>query len=262
MRQEILAWIFFGLVAAVPMVWLIAIYRRQHYSVAQFFLWTLAHLVVRVLWGAKPPRFPDSARTSAVVICNHRSSIDPFFFQVCLDRPMHWMVAKEFCEHIAFRWFLKQTRAIPVNRGGVDTASTKSAIRLAAAGGVIGMFPEGRINQSSDFMLPVRAGALLVALKARVPIVPCYIDGAPYAGTPWSPFFLTARTRIVFGEPFDLSPYFEQDHDKEWSGRMMLEIVAKIADLANVPHDGLRLAGKHWKPTEEILRAEAAARRQ
>lgn len=257
LRQEILAGLFLASVVCVPLAWMTAIYRRQHYSVAQFGLWTLAHLLVRVLWGARLPCFPESARQSAVVVCNHRSSIDPFFLQVCLDRPMHWMVAREYCEHRAFRWFLKQTEAIPVNRGGIDTASTKSAIRLAAAGGVVGMFPEGRINQTDEFMLPVRPGALMVALKARVPIVPCYIDGAPFGGTPWSPFFRTARTRITFGEPMDLSPYYAREPDKAWSGRKMLEIVGKIADLAHQPHDQLRLAGREWKPTEEELRASA-----
>ncbi len=234
-----------------------AIYWRQHFSVAQFGLWTLAHIVVRILWRANLPCFPDSAKESAVIICNHRSSVDPFFLQICVSRPMHWMVAREYCEHPAFRWFLKQAKVIPVNRGGIDTASTKSAIRLAAAGGVVGMFPEGRINQTDEFMLPVRPGALLVALKARVPIVPCYIDGAPFAGTTWSPFFRTARTRVTFGEPVDLSAFFEQNHDKEWSGAKMLEIVAQIADLADQPRDQLRLAGRNWKPTARDLQKQA-----
>jgi len=262
MQQELLARMFIGVVSCVPIVWLFAIFRRQDFSIAQFGLWSAAHILVRVLWGTKLPSFPESARQSAVIVCNHRSSVDPFFLQVCVGRPMHWMVAKEFCEHPAFRWFLRQTEAIPVNRGGVDTASTKSAIRLAAAGGMVGLFPEGRINQTDTFMLPVRPGAVTVALKAQVPIVPCYIEGAPYAGTPWSPFFLPARARVTFGEPVDLSPYFQQDHDKTWSGQMMLEVVGKIADLAHVSHDQLRLAGKNWKPTEQEVLANAAARRR
>ncbi len=261
MQQEIVAWLFLGIVACIPLIWIWRIYRRQHFSPAQFVLWTAAHILVRVLWGAKLPSFPEAAKKSAVIVCNHRSSVDPFFLQVCVGRPMHWMVAKEYCEHAAFRWFLKQTQAIPVNRGGIDTASTKSAIRLAAAGGVVGMFPEGRINLTDDFMLPVRPGALMVALKARVPIVPCFIDGAPFGGTPWSPFFLTARTRVTFGQPVDLSPYYEQEHDKTWSGRMMLEVVSRIADLAGAPRSGLRLAGKQWLPSQEELRADAEARR-
>jgi 1-acyl-sn-glycerol-3-phosphate acyltransferase len=261
MQQEILAWSFLGIVVCSPVAWMIAIYRRQHFSIAQFGLWTMAHIVVRILWRTKMPSFPDAAKESVVIICNHRSSVDPFFLQVCFSRPMHWMVAREYCEHPSFRWFLKQAEVIPVNRGGIDTASTKSAIRLAAAGGVVGLFPEGRINQTDDFMLPVRPGALLVALKARVPIVPCYIEGAPFDGTPWSPFFRTAQTRVTFGEPVDLSPYFEQEQDKAWSGEKMLEIVSRIAELADQPGDQIRLAGRNWKPSVREVRAQAEARR-
>jgi 1-acyl-sn-glycerol-3-phosphate acyltransferase len=260
-QQEILAWLFFGIVASVPIAWMFAIYWRQHFSVAQFGLWTLANIMVRILWRADLPRFPDSAKESAVIVCNHCSSVDPFFLQVCVNRPMHWMVAREYCEHRSFKWFLKQAEVIPVNRGGIDTASTKSAIRLAAEGGVVGMFPEGRINQTEDFMLPVRPGALLVALKARVPIVPCYIHGAPFAGTTWSPFFRTARTRVTFGEPVDLSPFYERQVDKAWSGTKMLEIVGMIADLADQPRDQIRLAGKNWKPSKQEVAAQAEARR-
>ena len=169
------------------------------------------------------------------------------------------MVAREYCEHPAFRWFLKQCEVIPVNRGGVDTAATKAAIRLAAEGGIIGMFPEGRINQTDGFMLPVRPGAILVALKARVPLVPCYIEGAPFGGTPWSPFFRTAAARIVFGPPTDLSPDYETEHDRQWAGRNMLDVAKKIAALAGQPDAAIRLAGRNWKPTEEELQAAAAA---
>ena len=118
---------------------------------------------------------------------DHRSSIDPSYLQAAIRWPMHWMVAREFCEHWMFAGFLKSCEVIPTRRGGVDTAAIKSAIRLAKEGGVIGMFPEGRINMTKDLMLPVRPGAALIALKAGVPLVPCYIHGSPYRATALSP---------------------------------------------------------------------------
>jgi 1-acyl-sn-glycerol-3-phosphate acyltransferase len=94
-----------------------------------------------------------------VIVANHRSSVDPFFIQVVAPRAVHWMVAREYCEHWAFRWFLRTCEVIPVSRGGIDTAATKQAIRLARGGGLIGMLPEGRINMTEEFMLPARPGA-------------------------------------------------------------------------------------------------------
>src|SRR5262249_58010729 len=82
-----------------------------------------------------------------------------------------------------------------------DTAATKAAIRLAARGELIGMLPEGRINMSEELLLPARPGAALVAIKARVPIVPCYIRGAPYRRYPWSPLLMPACVEVRFGQP-------------------------------------------------------------
>ncbi len=82
------------------------------------------------------------------------------------------MVAKEFCVHPAMSWFFNTMQAIPVNRRGVDTAATKLAIRYASQGDLVGLFPEGRINDTGALLLPGRPGAALIALKARVPVVP------------------------------------------------------------------------------------------
>ena len=44
--------------------------------------------------------------------------------------------------------------------GGIDTAATKTAIRLAQAGELVGMFPEGRINDTD-----AHAGELLALVR-------------------------------------------------------------------------------------------------
>jgi 1-acyl-sn-glycerol-3-phosphate acyltransferase len=221
---------------------------RSPYSPAQTILWVLALLLVRILWRAKLPGwFPVAPGDGVVVVCNHRSSIDPFFVQVCCRRPMHWMVAREYCEHFAFRWFLKKCEVIPVRRGGVDTASTKAAIRIASQGGHVGMLPEGRINHGDEFMLPVRPGAILVALKARVPILPCYIHGAPYGGTVLSPLFMTARASLKFGELIDLSPYYDRLDEPGLVRDLTIKVVKEIARLAARHDFEPTLAGRRWR---------------
>ena len=176
----------------------------------------VALLLTRVLWRTQVPPFPLPLGQGAVIVCNHRTSVDPFFIQIVVNRYVRWMVAREYCEHPAFGWFLRATHAIPTNRRGNDTAATKLAIRSASHGELIGMFPEGHINHTEEFMLPGRPGAILVALKARVPILPCYIEGAPYAGSVISPFLMTARVQVRFGELLDLSAYYGREQE---SGR-------------------------------------------
>ncbi len=235
------------LLLLVPAVVVWRIVRATQYTPKQAVFWLFAKAFTQILWRAKVEgSFPKTEDGKAVVICNHRSSIDPFFIQTSLDRVVHWMVAREYCEHWLFGPFIRIAEVIPVNRGGVDIASTKSAIRYAAAGGMVGMLPEGRINTTDELMLAVRPGAIIVALKAHAPIVPCFIEGAPYKGTVWSPFFMRARVRVWFGPPIDLSSDYGQERNPEVVQRRLKQCIRAIAKLAGQEDFEVVVAGRHW----------------
>lgn len=211
-----------------------------------------SQLLTRLLWRLELCNaLPVPENQGALLICNHRSSIDPFFIQAVMLRKSHWMVAKEYCESPLFGWFLKAAEVIPTNRGGVDTASTKAAIRLAAAGELVGIFPEGRINQTDAFMLPCRPGAILIALRAKVPLVPCYLEGAPFRQEVWSPFLMPAHVRLRFGPPIDVNGLSESGGGDGDLGTIMLRCVRAIAQLAGHPDFEPKLAGRRWKPTPD-----------
>ncbi len=233
---------------------------RSELTAFQCVLWFLAYLLVRFWWRAElPQRAPLEKGQGAIIICNHRSSVDPFFVQVASDHKVHWMVAREYCESLAFGWFLRACEVIPVSRGGIDTAATKLAIRVTKAGGFIGMFPEGRINMTDEFMLPGRPGAALVALKAKAAILPCYIEGSPYNKTTWSPFLMRARVKVHFGQPIDLSEYAGREHEEGVVQEIMLRGLKALAELAGRPDFEPQLAGRSWKPTEAQIAADIAA---
>jgi 1-acyl-sn-glycerol-3-phosphate acyltransferase len=245
---------FLLLLGVAVAAWVLIGLRRSPYTAVQSLLFFVNVLLTRMLWRVDVPRgLPIGEQQGAVIILNHRSSVDPFFIQLVAGRPVHWMVAREYCEHPAFGWFLRICEVIPVNRGGGDTASTKAAIRLAAGGGLIGMLPEGRINMTGQFMLPSRPGAVLIALKARVPVVPCYIEDSPYDRYVWSPFFLRARVRVRFGEPIDLSEYFGRERENGVVKELTRRCIGEIARLAGLEDYQPKIAGRDWKPSQEEL---------
>lgn len=257
MSHDTLAILFLAASLAAPFMWAGIAFSRSRLTLPQGMLWIVALVIVRLLWRARlPRRMPAGAERGAVVICNHRSSIDPFFLQVCCDRPMHWMVAREYCEHPAFGWFLRTCEAIPVSRSGSDMAATRAAIRYAERGDLISMFPEGRINMTEQLMLPVRPGAVMVALRARASLLPCYIEGSPFGGTPWSPFFMPARVRLQFGEVIDLSPYYDREQNDELVKELMTRGVKEIARLAGQDDFEPEFAGRRWKPTKAEVQAD------
>lgn len=262
MSQHLLATLFlFALVLAV-VAWAANGFRRSPYTFAQTLLYLPAMVLVKIQWRASlPPGLPLRPDEGAVIVSNHRSSVDPFFVQVIAQRDVHWMVAKEYCDSKAFGWFLRLVEVIPTNRGGIDTAATKLAIRHVQNGKVIGMFPEGRINMTEELLLPVRPGAAMIALRAGVPIVPCYIEGSPYGGTAWSPFLMMTRAKVTFGAPIDVSFYADRADDREAQAELTLMVMKEVARLAG--HDDYvpQLAGKRWKPTEAELRDAVAKHR-
>lgn len=238
-----------GVVAIGLVVWRSVLLIRRGLRPVQVFLYAINYMLTRHQWRAKiRGELTIPLGEGGIIIANHRSSIDPFFTVLAMRRVIHWMVAREYCEHWAFRWFLRNCEVIPVGRSGVDTAATKMAIRLAAEGELVGIFPEGRINTTDEILLPGRPGAVLIALKARVPIVPCYIEGSPYKGTAASPLLMRAHAVLTIGEPIDLSPYYGQEDDRAVLETLTKRVLAAIAELAGQSDFQPQLAGRFYKP--------------
>jgi 1-acyl-sn-glycerol-3-phosphate acyltransferase len=213
----------------------------------------------------------DRLSTGALLIANHRCSLDPFFIQLISGKRVHWMVAGEYFRHFLFGPVLRSFQAIPTNRAGVDTASTKRAIALARSGRFVGMFPEGRINRSESPLLTIRPGAALVAMKANVPLVPIWIEGAPRCWEVYSALFIPAKVKIIVGSPncfghsgknvttdleidraTEIQPSFDansSEHRKSNRSDAIDWIVSAMGDLLDLgghSRDEVGLAGKKW----------------
>jgi 1-acyl-sn-glycerol-3-phosphate acyltransferase len=237
-----------ALLALVFVAWVLAVYRRSNFTPAQFPLYMLNLYLTKVRWRVRiEGRVAFPPGHGAVIVCNHISPIDPGFIALAFDRPVHWMVAKEYFQQLPTGGALRALETIPVGRTGIDTAATKLAMRYARQGDLVGMFPEGQINTTKAFMLPGRPGAAMVALKAQVPVVPCYIEGAPYDGTTLGFLFMPARTRLKVGRPIDISEYYGREGDREVLEALTKRFMAEIAQLAGREDYTPQLAGKRWK---------------
>jgi 1-acyl-sn-glycerol-3-phosphate acyltransferase len=98
-------------------------------------------------------------------------------------------------------------------------------------------------------LLPGHPGAAMIALKARVPVVPCYIHGSPYDGTSLGCLLMPATVRLEIGQPIDLSAYFDRASDRELFDELTLQFLKAIAELAGDNGFQPQLAGRNSKAT-------------
>ncbi len=203
--------VWLSLLILFPLGYLLLHVRRSVYSPWECCLYLPTYLMGRLLWRVHFKNEPPAEiQRGAILVANHRSSVDPFFVQLAARRRVHWMVAKEYCEHAIFGPILRAVQAIPTNRSGMDTASTKQAMNITKQGRLVGMFPEGRLNHTKLPLISIRGGAAVVAARSAVPIIPLLIEGSPYRRTVWSPIFIPAHVAITFGTPIYPAPQTPQ----------------------------------------------------
>ncbi len=76
---------------------------------------------------------------------------------------------------------LRLMGAFPVDRHGVPLRAIKRAIRLAAAGKVVGVFAEGEVKRNSESIFfggKIKRGVCLIAQRSGQPVIPCVLLGA------------------------------------------------------------------------------------
>ncbi len=150
-----------------------------------------------------------------ILVGNHRHSFDPLLAIMATDRVVHYMAKKELFKGLQGKILLK-AGLIRVNRKSPSPGVVKRAMNFLNKGGVVGIFPEGTRNKTSETLLPFKFGAVSIAQKTNSPIVPFAIRGD----------FKKIRNDVVveFGEPM----YIHQNMDLEEANNLLRNRVLEI----------------------------------
>lgn len=135
-----------------------------------------------------------------LVCINHVAQWDALVTaEMFLPRKTSFMAKSSLFHHKAMNWIITALGAIPVRRGEADTSAIKKALNALEEGRVFAVFPEGTRNLKQDGSIaPLHTGAGLIAMKAKVPVLPIYIHhGGKYR-------FLHPFT-VYMGQPVELS---------------------------------------------------------
>lgn len=147
----------------------------------------------------------------AVLASNHVSFLD--FLFVGLVGVQRGRLVRFLAKESIFRlpvvgWAMRRMRHISVDRAH-GTAALRRAVRVAAAGEVVGIFPEATFSRNGA-LLPLRPGAAAIAVWDQVPLVPVAVWGGQNVLSVRHWRFRLRRgvtVTVVVGEPLRPGPH-------------------------------------------------------
>lgn len=158
---------------------------------------------------------------------NHASYLDPILLGVSLHRSLNYMARDTLFREGSFAWILKRLHVFPVRRQVGDFRAIKESIDILKSGKPLVIFPEG--TRSDDGELKTgKPGIGFIAMKAKVPILPAYIEGSFKALPKGMSTLRRHPVRVYIGRPVDID--FEKK-DKAMYQHISDEIMRRIAFL-------------------------------
>ena len=151
----------------------------------------------------------------AILAGNHKTNLDCFMVILSTRRCVHFLAKAELFKLSFFNWFFSNSGLIPVYRNGKDKKALETAKDRLKKGELVGIFPEGRLNRSSNLLLPFKIGAVKMAKDTGCPIIPFTINGR------YIPF--ASSIEIVFGKP-----YYVQESNLEEANKILERKVRSI----------------------------------
>ncbi len=146
---------------------------RPHYRLTRTFL-------LRLFQGLFGLRIEGGERVpieGPLIICpNHGSYWDPPLIGVATPREIYYVAKEElFTTYSWFGWLIRKYNAIPIRRETGGLGAIRTTLDLLKQGKVVVIFPEGTRNKTGSVLLPLKAGAAIVAQMSGAPILPAYI---------------------------------------------------------------------------------------
>jgi len=183
----------------------------------------------------------------AVLVLNHSSFVDFFtagrmpFLR--LGRPVRMLAKASLFRSRVLGPVMRAAGHIPVERGS-GGAALDAAVAALRRGELIGVLPEQTISPSFE-LLPFKSGAVRMAQRAEVPVVPAVSWGSHRFWTTGDGPHLTWRLPVHVRYAPPVHP--EGDPEAATAGLRSL-MAGMLADVQQRYRDGLP-AGARWVPS-------------
>ncbi len=200
-------------------------------------------IVIPIFWLCLPFRFYGKRKVkdgACIYVCNHYRIWDVIYPACTTWEGIHYLSKKAVVNNWFMKGFCKSLKVVEVNRDGSDVRAVMDSLKCLKNGEKISLFPEGTRNKTDAEMLPFKSGAAVMAIKAKVPIVPMMIYKKP------QPFRLN---HILIGEPFEFTEYYDQKLTEEQIKEADEKLLQRLLDMRR-EHAELLASKKKGKRSE------------
>ncbi|MBA7542293.1 1-acyl-sn-glycerol-3-phosphate acyltransferase [subsurface metagenome] len=143
------------------------------YSIVRAIAW----IILKIFWRMEIRGIENLPESGGLIITsNHVSYLDPAVLVASLNRKIYFIAKKEVFKNTFISFLLKNMNAFSVDRDNVDMFAFKKAMNILREEKVLGIFPEGTRSSNGELQ-ELKMGALKIAMKTGVPILPVGING-------------------------------------------------------------------------------------
>ncbi|MFH1836565.1 MAG: lysophospholipid acyltransferase family protein [Candidatus Omnitrophota bacterium] len=191
------------------------------YHISRFLFEVFFRVLLKVTFVGRE-NIPDAPY---IAVANHASLADPpFVGSACKKDAVSFMAKKELFDAPILGAWTRSVNCIPVNRGSASATSLKEAIKRIGEGKVVAVFPEGTRSEDGNLQEAKRGIGFIIA-KAKVPVVPIYIEGSNIAFPKGRKIKIGTPVKVIVGKPVMPEEFSEKD---EHSGKQNYEKITNM----------------------------------
>lgn len=133
----------------------------------------------KTLWHLRVSGREHVPTTGAFILApNHQSMLDPVICGIAaIDRPFTYIARESLFHSKAFGALIRLFGAVPIERNSPDSGAIRTALAELAAGRALLLYPEGTRTYDGR-IAPLKPGVVLLARRAKVPLVPLAVEGS------------------------------------------------------------------------------------
>lgn len=199
------------------------------------FIASIAKVLIKPFFPVKvigPRKLP---KRKTLLIGNHISGWDPVVYTMWSKTWVSFVYKAEFDRSAVLNWVFRGLDFVPVHRGEVDLAATKTILKRLHEDKIVGLFPEGTRNPRNDCLQPFHTGAAMFALKTHAPIRPFCV---------WDKSKAFHKNYIMVGDEFTLDEFYDKPLTKEVLSDATEYIRNKVDELRVKLDELLKSKGK------------------